>query len=218
MNKSGYNIDEERLKQRFAEFRVHYEEVYWQNFEPRLSELKIQSNFSLGSINKVWLILPLLAGALGASAVYFYSNPIRFSSSTTVNASPPLEESPPPEPKKETVVKVNAVLVSVPPTKDTAKLQPSNVAAEKKTVANIVKKDSSILTAAEDKPKDSSHAKADEQLLNDSNTSGEHHESAAHKKKKKKKKRNPGDPIESLRSNTLVPNSSDDDVVVPSVD
>ena len=218
MGKSTYNINEEQLKQHFSAYRVDFNEQHWFDFEKKLNEAKIQPSISLGKINKAWLIVPLVAGALGASGFYFYNNPFHTENAIPVAATTIIPETKP-------VVKA-IVPKPVPPAPVTAIQQPIEASDSlQKTAKNETsdsgkvsadKKENNIEVAAHREAGDTSTLKENHaELIINHKDSSEHHPEAVHKKKKKKKKRGANESIESIHSRSLVPNSSDDDVVVP---
>jgi hypothetical protein len=199
---STYNINEESLRLRFADFEAGFDENGWEELEKNLSEVKAQSNISLGKVNFKLVLIPLLIGLVGFSLylsrnTLFGNNPESAASLPVENPVPENKNTTPPVVQLKTdSININESAVTksdvssttiktapVPGNQESAKIS-SPVAAEGNTISVMEEKNS----------------------ISD-NQNG--------KKKKKKRRNGSYDAIETIRTSSLIPSSQDDDVIVP---
>lgn len=208
MSNSTYNINEEFLRSRFSEYEVSFEEKNWEDLEKELSEIKVQSGIPLGKIKPKFILIPI---AVLTTISLLYINIDKLSGNTADAAALlPLQQAESQQKQEQApVVKEPAGPVSIETTseKPAAKLSATSTPSVT-TVTPPVKK--------EPEPVKTEAAKnINPVVATTSSNSIPVAEEQRGRKKRKKRKNDSYETIESLRSSSLVPNSQDDDVVVP---
>ncbi|MFL5754233.1 MAG: hypothetical protein ACJ76F_12545, partial [Bacteroidia bacterium] len=192
------------------EYEVAFNEKSWEELEKSLSEVKVQSSISLGSISfqkikPAFVIIPVL---IAISSFVLYLSVDKMSGNTAESASALPVQPSIPEKINSTAQEKTATAVPEEPTQES--IQKTNEAASVQQARAISPpvnpENSKVAQSAPALTAITSTAPGKVGAANDQGI----------KKKRGMRKNGAYDAIETIRTSSLIPSSDDDDVVVPS--